>query len=266
MRLKLFGIIGLVFAVSSAVTWVATVTIVQSQYINIESANVEKDTSRAVDALNNSIDQLALKAPDWGMWDDTYKFITDRNQAYMDSNLQGESLQNLGINFMLFYNKDRKLVISKGVDVKTGDDIAIPKELAQALAPDSKLLAISDDDAHKGLLGTKTYPLLIATSPILHSDTTGPYQGTLVFAQFLLPSDIAELGRITHLKLGFYPALDDTGSPTQETFGITAGNARTQVKDHQTIFGRRLVNDIYGKPLLVARVDEPRQIFQQTQQ
>ncbi|MEK7594849.1 MAG: CHASE4 domain-containing protein, partial [Patescibacteria group bacterium] len=264
IRLKIFSIIGLVFLTTSVITWIATVTLVQSQYIDLEAENVKKDTSRGVAALNNKVDQLALKTPDWASWDDTYQFIVDHNKPYIVSNIQSQGLQNLEINFMLFYNDKHQLIFSTGTDIETGEDIPIPKELTDAFMANNKLLAKAETDEHQGIIGTSTLPILIASGPILHSDTTGPVRGTLVFAQYLKPSDVSKLGEITHLDLAFDPAVKGDGSLANAASGTSAKTARTQTADSKTINGYQIVNDIYGQPLLVANVKEPRSIFQET--
>lgn len=266
MRLKIFIIIGLVFVVTSGATWVATVTLVQSKYVGLEADNIKKDTSRAVNALRNRIDQLALKTPDWASWDDTYLFVEDRNEAYITSNIQSQGLQNLEINFMLFYNSKQQLVFSTGIDIETGETTPIPQELSKAFAPNSPLLAKSEKDEHQGIIYTPKHPLLIAARPILHSDTSGPVRGTLVFAQYLTPSDIAKLGDLTHLNLGFYSAHNSSGELKAEASIASADKPITRTSGSSTINGYQIIKDVYNKPLLVARITEPRSIFKETQQ
>src|SRR5476649_826409 len=102
LRLKIFGTLGLVFLVTISITWIATVYLIQAEYVKLEADNVKKDTARTVDALGSKVDQLAIKIPDWSSWDDTYKYIQDHNSAYIESNVQNSALQSLSINFMLF--------------------------------------------------------------------------------------------------------------------------------------------------------------------
>ena len=83
VRIKTFGIIGLVFLATTAVTWFATVSLIQAQYVKIESDDVKKDTARSVDALGARVDQLALKIPDWASWDDTYQYALEIGRAHV---------------------------------------------------------------------------------------------------------------------------------------------------------------------------------------
>ena len=139
IRLRFILIIASVLVVSSLATWFATEHLIKSQYIKIENENVEKDTNRAANAINDRVDQLAHKVPDWSSWDDTYAYIADQNEEYVESNLQPESLQSLSINFMLFFNEECKIVFSTGVDEEGNGDMPIPEELLNA----SVILSIS---------------------------------------------------------------------------------------------------------------------------
>ncbi|HEX3082876.1 MAG TPA: CHASE4 domain-containing protein, partial [Candidatus Saccharimonadia bacterium] len=265
VRAKTITIIGLVFLAATAATWGATVGLIQSEYIKLEADNVSKDTARSVDALGAKVDQLALKIPDWSSWDDTYQFIADHNQDYLDSNVQNSALQNLSINFMVFINAKQQIVESVGVDTDTGDSIPLPAELTKAIAPGGKLLATRPDDAWSGILYAKAHPIIIATRPILRTDGTGPLRGTLVFAQYLTPAGVAKLGEITHLSVAYDPPLAPGGALVSEAAGASTTKARTQTKGASAIEGFQLINDIYGKPVLVAHVTETRSIYQETQ-
>lgn len=267
IRVKIYSITGSVFLISCLVIWAATVTLVQSEYIKLEAENVQEDTARTVDALNNRVSQLDLKIPDWSSWDDAYQYSQDHNQAFLDSNVQNLALKNLTINFMLFFGVDQKLIFGIGVDVLTGDSIPIPTELSKALEPGSQLLATTETSSHKGLIQTSTYPLILTTRPFLHSDGSGPVGGTLVFASYLTPDVIASINDLTHLSgATFDSATNPNGTASDVAIGTSDTLARTHVLNSQIIHGYQLVNDVYGRPLLVAHITEPRTIFQKTQQ
>jgi len=79
---------------------------------SIEAAN------RAVDAINNRVSQLNLKASDWANWDDTYDFMKDHNKKYISSNLQNQTLANLGIDYMMFFDTNKKMLDMKHVNIR----------------------------------------------------------------------------------------------------------------------------------------------------
>src|SRR5260370_1067457 len=106
----------------------ATLSIISNAFNKIELTQVERNADRAVDALNNNADTLKFKVTDWASWDDTWNFVENHNAAYIESNLQDNSLQNLGINYMLFINEHGKLAEAKGVSADNWTDGPIPKE------------------------------------------------------------------------------------------------------------------------------------------
>lgn len=265
IRTKTFAIIGSVFVLSCVITWVATVTLVQSQYVKIEATDVTDDTSRTVDALKNSVDQLAIKIPDWSSWDDAYTYAKDHNQAFVTSNVQNSALKNLGLNFMIFIGADQKIILFSGVDVTSGATIPIAPELLQALKPGSPLLASDATSAHQGLLKTSTYPLIMVSRPILRTDGTGPLAGTLIFAQYLSPTAVAKLVALTRLDVSYDPAVAANGQASPAAVGTSTTTARSVAINSNTIYGYQLIDDIYGHPLLVAKVTDVRTIYQKTQ-
>src|SRR4051812_18722373 len=77
-----------------------------SQFIILRQFNeqqqdaVHLNMDRALIALDRELDNLSSIDNDWAYWDDTYQFIQDRNQDYIDSNLTDDTLDNLALDFM----------------------------------------------------------------------------------------------------------------------------------------------------------------------
>ncbi len=254
----------LVALAALGVFYFATSTVINTAFQKIEDQSIQTNTARAVDALANRIDQLKFKATNWASWDDTYAFVQDRNAAYIKSNLGSGSLKNLGINYMLFFNTKQKPVYAKGVDTDKGDDEPVPQGLLDAFKPGSKLLATADGSESKGILPLAGRTVQFVALPILTSDSTGPYHGTLVFAFDISPGEITALSSLTHLSLN-YIRIDDPNRPADVKAAIgtpTGAKAAIKIPSDNEIVGYQTIDDIYGKPALVARVTRPRDIHQ----
>jgi signal transduction histidine kinase len=240
-----------------------TIFVINRAFISIEERDVRQNTGRAVDALNARVDLLQFKATDWAAWDDTYNFVENHNAAFTKSNLQNNSLQNLGLNFMLFFNERQKLVEQKGIDVDSGADAPVPDGLLQLFAPGSEFLASDPNSLSKGLIALPDNTLQFVSMPILTSDGNGPIHGTLVFAYYLIPSEVANLSAVTHLNLSYW-RLNDPRKPGDLTAAVGSHPSKpvTAVKtlSSSTILGFQTINDVYGKPGLVAEVTMPRDI------
>jgi sensor domain CHASE-containing protein len=234
----------------------------------LELSNSARNVGRAEDVLTNNADQLSTKLSDWANWDDSYQYVIDKNPDFVESNLQNQSLVNLKLNYILFYDTKNNPVFAKSIDPGSGKDVPVSAALKKELGPTSPLLTHSSvDSVKKGFLVLPEGVLVLASRPLLNSNAEGPIHGTLIFAQYLDKSAVTELSKLSHLNLNYY-GLNDRGLPTDITANkqtIIQSKVFSQPRDDHTIFGYGLMNDIYGKPALVARVEQPRTIFKEGQ-
>jgi two-component system NtrC family sensor kinase len=77
----------------------ASVILIQS-YSRLESFTAKQNVERVENTYSAVIDQMKSTITDWSYWDDTYQFITDHNQEYIDENLSDETLASLRTNFI----------------------------------------------------------------------------------------------------------------------------------------------------------------------
>jgi len=53
----------------------------------LEEQDARQNVERALNALSQEISHLETQVGDWAPWDDTYAFIDDANESYIQSNL-----------------------------------------------------------------------------------------------------------------------------------------------------------------------------------
>ena len=90
--------------------------VITANYLDLETKSVSENVRRIINQLSQEYTNLESVAADWAMWDDTYIFMKDKNEIYIEDNLNYESLESLDINFMLFYDNSGSLVYSKVYD------------------------------------------------------------------------------------------------------------------------------------------------------
>ena len=123
----------LIFVALTAVfTFIHTVQL--SNFLDLEG----EDTSGNVERVQNSIfseqKYLDYLARDWACWNDTYMFVDDGNQEFIDANLLNETFEGLKIDVMIFVNNSGSVVYAKSIDSVTGRDIQVPKDLLELLS------------------------------------------------------------------------------------------------------------------------------------
>jgi sensor domain CHASE-containing protein len=214
----------------------------------------------------HEFDSIQKESYDWSAWNDTYTYIEDRNQAYVDANLQDIAFQGIGINVMLFYNTSSDLVFGKIYDPQNENDSSILQALLQELAETKHVTILHHNSTTSYFQGIVLVPdniLLIASRPILTSAEEGPIHGTLILGQFLNDDRVEEISDLVGLP--FTIARLDSILP--KDFEI-ARQSLTENKStfHQslndtTIAGYGLINDIHDNPAFIFRVEQSREIF-----
>lgn len=62
------------------------------QVQKIEQDSLLKDLERVAQAIDVDMAKLSAFAQDWGIWDDTYRYVDDRNLRFAESNLHSDPL------------------------------------------------------------------------------------------------------------------------------------------------------------------------------
>ncbi len=236
-------------------------------FAQTEEDEVRRGLDQVLDSMKGQLQALSTRTADWAYWDESYQFVEDRNQDYIDKNTgydQFASFSSL-VNFILFFNRRGELVFTKGFDLKTQEEIPAPPGLLGRLAQDSPFLNHSDEKSKaEGLLLTDEGPLLVASRPILTSDMKGPIRGTLVFAGLLNQERVHDIAAKLRTSLELR-RLDEPGlpSPFQQAHELLASGATAVVRplDKARIAGYTFLRDVAGQPILLLRLDAPRQVY-----
>ena len=233
----------------------------------IEVEDAQRNVSRVTDALKMKIDNLSVKASDWAQWDDTYKFVIDKNKAFIESNLKPDALLALKINFILIFNRKGEMVFGIGLNTKEGREMPLPESLKELLKPGSRFTQRdSAADVMAGAVLLRENPLMLVSRPILKSDASGPVRGAVIFGRYLDDVEFENLGAITHLALTRYRA-DQTDIPEDFLKARAALSEKSPIfinpLDEKTISGYTEISDVMGKTALLLRVDIPRDIHRQ---
>ena len=264
LRRKTLVIVSLTLVSVIAVLLAATRSILLDSYASLEEQRVRRNVDRAKSALANDLAALGDLAGDWAAWDDTYAFIQDNNQEFLKSNLNTETLVNIRLNFILFFDASGRLVVGRDVDLEAQENIPPSKDVAGALRPQLPAILAKGGEAHVALFPGRV--VLLAAYPILTSEHKGPPRGVLFMGRDLDAEEVARLEKMTRLTLRVYRA-DDPEAPAdvRSAMARPAPDAPPLVRvlDRHLIAGYALVNDMQGRPALVMEIREPREIYAQ---
>ena len=242
--------------------------VLSSQFSALETSSVSRDVMRAKKALLDEVNQLEFKAADWAKWDDTFKFMADKNKQYADSNLLQESLEALKIDDVLYYDAAGRYYYSAAEKINgKKKSAAAPSEVRTFLESHPEIRQLDSEEAsRRGVVITPGGVSLISALPILQTDGSGPVRGTIIFSKSLSGELIAKLASQAELKVR-YERIDQlpAGSGEAKIAQTLAGDQQPIIRpeSESQILGFGMLDDISDKPGLLVRVREARGIYQQ---
>ncbi|MDD5311870.1 MAG: PAS domain S-box protein [Dehalococcoidia bacterium] len=267
LNLRTFIIVVIVILIGYVVIDSVARSVVFRGFGELEIEYIRKDVQSAVYALSSRAKSLEATSHDWAEWDDTYNFVADRNQKYIDDNMMDTSFKNLKLNLMAIVDKQGNVLFAKAFDLIHNTSLAVPDKFVNKLPADDLLISLTSEKPHSsGILMLSGKPVLIAVCPIRDSMGVQPPNGTLIIGRFLDENEIDQLHTMTGESIGI-KYLSDSSS-TEAAVGISSDRDSISVKiiDDDHIAGYAIINDIYGSPCLVLELTESRDIFNQGKQ
>lgn len=250
------------------ILYAASQAILMNSVKNMEERAVEENIQRALDILADDLSTMNDIAANGSAWDETYANINNGDDEFIESNLVESTFTDLRINFVLYINTFGQLVYGKGLDLNNDKrEIPISNALREHFMVNDPILNHSDPrDSLTGLVLLPEGPLMVASRPIVTSKYEGPIRGTFIMGRYLNEVEIKKLEDKAHLTLTIR-TFNDKSMP--DDF-ISARSLISQEKpfyinplSEDVIAGYTSINDIYGNPALLLKVDMSREIYKQ---
>jgi signal transduction histidine kinase len=266
MRTKMLVIMVLSIIAATLALYTGSQFIVLGSFAKLEEQTVQQNVQRTLSALSNELSDFVSKNRDYSDWDDTYVFVQDANEEYIQDNLDPATWANLRVDVLIFINTEGQVVFGTVYqpDMTTAP---LPQSLMDLLSVNNTLWYHPNlDSSITGIVPLAEDPLLISSLPILTSQHEGPIHGTLIMGCFLDSEEIEYLSQTVHLSLSlsrfndseinsdFYAARQSL-SKENPVFA--------QPLNADTVAGYALLTDVYENPFLVLRATMPRDIYKQ---
>jgi signal transduction histidine kinase len=211
LMVALFGL----FMAFSLVSHAVQRELVLAEFVRIEENEASSDLMRCREAFSNEIGHLVVKVRDWASWDDTYTFMVDRNQGYVDSNLKDDAFEVSDFHLLALLDRDGKVVWHGAREPDYQTPMRLEAFPTDRYPPDHDLLARRGPDGepvpHAVVMITEKGPMLVSVGPILTSANTGPSRGWLLMGRLLSDDALARLRVQTRVNFKLHRA--DADSP-----------------------------------------------------
>ena len=252
LRAKVFLIVSGTIVVLLAVSfWIIYVKL-EREFIAAQRDDAIAQMEISSGIIGRDIHSFSVKLADWAKWDDSYDFMESRDQAYIDSNLNDESLQSLGVQVILFLNNSGEIVFEKQVPITGGseEEGLFPIRYLQEEA------RLRDQQTpFSGLVSIGENIFLLAASPIVKSDGSGISRGTLYFGRPLRRDYFDEIGKVSHVRLDMQSAADASAiDPEHHDLFTELARERdvlVSIDHQQEVHVAQYFPDIFGDPALI---------------
>jgi len=231
-----------------------------------EQIDVQQNLFRSTKMVDDGLNDLYTQGPEWAFWDDTYEFAQNPNPEYITSWLYSAAFKDMNVNIIYISRLSGETLFSKAYDLTQMEEIDLPGDFGEQFISGSPLVRkIISRNGISGILALKDGPLSISAFPILPDTGDGDPAGILVLGRFtnldLDSNQIAAGGaRLeivnSNMTLNGNPLL----SQIQE-MNATRKDQLVVATDNETITGFQIIEDIYGKPTILIKLNQPRIMF-----
>lgn len=178
----------------SVLIWTSTI----NSYDIIEKNKLNTLFSHTLTGIESQEQQIISQARDYAWWDDTYQYILGEYPEYITDNFEGFTLENLNIHLILYVDAGGTL----SDQVRMNPEIPLVENYDwDTIGP--LLTARDENEVTHGLITLNETTFLLCGVPILHTDSTGPIAGTLVFGRKIDGTFLSSLEEVVHHPITF---------------------------------------------------------------
>jgi len=216
IRKKTLGVIFSLFLFMGLVVYIIIRFVLINGYIELETEDMIKTTDQVSNQMKDDLLKLKTTVGDWAPWNDTYQFIQELNESYIQNNLMYTTIANLNINFMLFIGNDGRLKYVRGIDTENETAIQEKNDAYLPLLEENPVLQRSEtqNEIVSGYARFNDKIVRLSSAPIMTSQFQGPVMGTLVIGNYINSREIDHIEE--KLKLPLEIKKIDPGKPVED--------------------------------------------------
>ena len=231
--------------------------------------------------IGHSLQRNMALSRSYAWWDDSYRYLLDGEPAdFGQRNLDPTQLANLDFDFMVFLDRDGRVVTEQWAQPNLLDLLPIGQERPRS--PDSLRadilarsrtigsLAHANDAAHQlgQLLLIQGVPLLLVSHAVSNSQGSADPVGTLLAGHFLDGQRVENLQSQVDGVLRLLPAGEEERTWRYLDTTQHAADLQIQISPRRLLDAQRqqvelLFRDVRGQPQLRLQITKPRLLYQQ---
>lgn len=210
LNIKIFYLLFTLIASYVAIRYLFQIFVIMPEFERMEYTLAIDDLERTKNLITREVRNISSTAMDWSEWDDTYNFLKDHNQKYINTNLTYNTLLITNKDIFLMYDENGRLYwgdISEDTNTPFKKTEMIRNMNFLFISNYKDLLFKSDskrNDAIAGIIESIYGPILLAITPILNSEPKYPCLGSIVMGKFLNKEYVTSLSEAIKIPFDIY--------------------------------------------------------------
>lgn len=234
-------------------------------YQTQEKINALESMTRVKLSIQRELDELRRTAWDYATWDDAYRYMETKDQAFIDEHLDDAAFKEFRIHAAFFFDCGGSLVWGKALKPKTYKTlimldfvVSVKNSLNSSLVCPNDLIDGKPYKGPTGVYATSRGPVMLAWQPVVTSLYRGPPRGTLLMARFITKDVIAEIARQTRVQFkgASVHALSDPQKDQAARLAETG--VEMSVDSNNLLHVHGVLEDVRGEPALLLELLLPR--------
>ncbi|MFZ3217656.1 MAG: CHASE4 domain-containing protein [Candidatus Acidiferrales bacterium] len=267
LRRKTLLIIGIIMVGMVGGLYLLSRILLMRGFAKLEENFARENVARASSGLDNELSKLDQTASEYGSWDLTYDYAQGRRPTYVKTEFPNTTFEQLKISFVVIFDAHGRRLFSKGFNLVQGGEAPLPAGLDDHLKPGSLLLSLREpQNKIGGIIDLPGGATLVASRPILTSNSSGPMAGIMVMGRLLDAAEIQHLSDVTLMQIeARMPAAGALNHEFSAAAGAFSKGRPIFIRpvENESLAAYEQLNDIYGQPALILRVLLPRTIYEQ---
>ncbi|MBF0204585.1 MAG: hypothetical protein HQK67_09800, partial [Desulfamplus sp.] len=239
-------------------------------FIELEVTEAKKNIERCKMAIDREITYIETLSRDWGIWDDTYKFVEDRNQSYIDANLVIDSFLGNKTHLIYIVKNSGEVIFGRIYDKNWENEITL-KDFPKFFEPSHFLFNQNyktPESSISGVYITEEGYLLLSSRQILTSNITGPSKGILIMGRFITDKLLKQLNEQTRVHFSLIPIESSEQqklNPPYKTLELSKQAIQINTLNKDILELSQIYNAIAGAPAFTIKAAIKREISQRGQ-
>lgn len=192
-------------------------------FLNFFSHYIQDQEDTQINTIRKNADNFFLgknlkyqgSVNDYSHWDDTYNFIKNNNQEYIDSNLIEDTFINIDVNFIILVGEDNSIRYEQYYDNANKKFTQFPANLNENMKKIIRISRSQEDLSSIIKLGNQFY--FVGTSDITDSSKVKQSNGEMVVGKLIDETMIKNLNEMTDSNISFSTISNISGGVTQES-------------------------------------------------